>query len=453
MSVGGGKKLSITMRFVLMVGILLFVGNVALGITTFIQSTSAMRDLVDKNMLDIVAAAAGSLDGDALGALTEDDVDGPAFNEIKERLLVFQQNVEIRFIYAVRETGEGSYVFTVDPDPVDPGAFGEEIVTTPALMAAAKGAPTVDAMPVADRWGNFYSAFCPVFDSEGNVAGVVGVDFDATWYDQQVFQHSVTIIVVSGLSVLLGVVAVILMTHRMRVQLDSLDQDISNLSNDVDHLMEEISNYSSQDNVKMVSNVDDTSADTDEIGCLTHKIHVMQDEMSFYLDFLHKRAYIDSLTQVGNSAAYHQKIKDLDARAVSGIANYWVVVFDLNGLKDINDTYGHDQGDHYIMATAKILHDGLIDAHVYRIGGDEFCAIVEDADEDRIERELAAIAQGIEDYNRDARPCPALLSLSRGTAHYESEHDTSFNDVFVRADEAMYADKHAYYDAIGKPVR
>jgi hypothetical protein len=58
--VGGGKKLSITMRFVLMVGILLFVGNVALGITTFIQSTSAMRDLVNKNMLDIVAAAANT---------------------------------------------------------------------------------------------------------------------------------------------------------------------------------------------------------------------------------------------------------------------------------------------------------------------------------------------------------------------------------------------------------
>jgi GGDEF domain-containing protein len=105
------------------------------------------------------------------------------------------------------------------------------------------------------------------------------------------------------------------------------------------------------------------------------------------------------------------------------------------------------------MATAKILHDGLIDAHVYRIGGDEFCAIVEDADEDRIERELATITQGIEDYNRDARPCPALLSLSRGTAHYDPERDESFNDVFVRADEAMYADKHAYYDAIGKPVR
>jgi diguanylate cyclase (GGDEF)-like protein len=306
---------------------------------------------------------------------------------------------------------------------------------------------------VADRWGNFYSAFYPIYDSHEQVVGVVGVDFDASWYDEQVFKHSVTITVVSALSIVLGVVAVALMSHRVRVQLDSVDEDLSHLSNDVDHLMMAISNYSSRDNVAVEAVVDDASNDMDEIGRLSHKIHVMQDEMNFYLDFLHQRAYIDSLTNVGNSAAYHQKTQDIDVRVASGLGNFWVLVFDLNGLKDINDSYGHDQGNHYITATAKILHDELTDAIVYRIGGDEFCGIAEGIDEHRIHEGLASIERAIDTYNETARPCDALLSLSHGAAHFDPEQDTSFNDVFIRADKAMYENKRAYYETIGRTVR
>jgi hypothetical protein len=178
------RKLGLTARYVLMFGVLLVLANVTLGIVVLNQSKAAMRSLIDKDMLDIANAAAGTLDGDALGALTEEDVDGPVFQEIKRQLLVFQNSVDIQFIYAVKETDDGRYVFTVDPDPVDPGAFGEEIVVTPALVSAAKGVAFVDSDPAADRWGNFYSAYSPVFDSSGNVAGVVGLDFDTEWYEQ-----------------------------------------------------------------------------------------------------------------------------------------------------------------------------------------------------------------------------------------------------------------------------
>ena len=65
----------------------------------------------------------------------------------------------------------------------DPAAFGEEVVVSSGLIKAGKGEPAVDDAPLADRWGNYYSSYSPVFDSSGGVAGVIGVDFDAEWYD------------------------------------------------------------------------------------------------------------------------------------------------------------------------------------------------------------------------------------------------------------------------------
>lgn len=81
----GHKKLSFTTRFVIAFGVLLVSANIILGIVILRQSETAMKSLINKNMLDIVNTAAGFLDGDALGALTEDDVGGDAFTDALQK--------------------------------------------------------------------------------------------------------------------------------------------------------------------------------------------------------------------------------------------------------------------------------------------------------------------------------------------------------------------------------
>ena len=130
------KKLSLTTRYVLMVGLLLMAANLLLGVVIQRQSQSAMRAFVEKNMLDVANSAAGMLDGDTLGALTAEDVGGEAFNDIARKLTVFLNKADIHFIYTVKQSAEGVYTFIVDPDPVDPGEFGEEIVVTEAVIQA-----------------------------------------------------------------------------------------------------------------------------------------------------------------------------------------------------------------------------------------------------------------------------------------------------------------------------
>ena len=431
------RRISFTTRYVVVVGLLLFLANVILGMIVLRQSDTAMKSLINKNMLDIANSAAGSLDGDVLENLTEEDVGSEAFQEIMERLTVFQKNVDIHYIYAVKQSGKGVYTFTVDPDPEEPAEFGEEVVVTNALVQAGKGIATVDDEPMADKWGNFYSVYSPVFDSEGKVGGIVGIDFDAEWYDHQVWMHTVAITIVTVLSVLIGGIVVLLITNRVRAGFSELNQGISSLSANVSELMEEIGAFSEH------STTVETESDLDDIEILNSQIREMQKEMVVYLEHLHTQAYTDSLTGIGNSTAYHERIRELEEAIAQGTAKFSVAVFDVNSLKEINDRFGHESGDRIICGAARSIADAMGHAYTYRIGGDEFAVVKESIDDSEMENMDA----GIRTFNREGQE--PILAVSKGNASYEPQVDMAFKDVFARADEAMYDDKKAYYETTG----
>ena len=437
----GHRKISFTTRYVLVFGLLLVAANILLGIVILQQSDSAMKSLINKNMLDIANTAAGLLDGDALSALTEEDVDGEVFNDVKEKLSVFQNNADIEFIYAVRQIDEDTFVFTVDPDPVDPGQFGEEIVVTDGVRKAGKGIAAVDDAPMADRWGNFYSAYSPVFDSLGNVAGIVGIDFDAAWYDEQVWNHTITITAVTILSVVIGCVVIFIITNGVRKRFKELGSGLSRLSASVDQLMEEVGTTSRS------ASAEEISASGDEIEILGQKIQTMQSDMAVYMDYLKKQAYTDSLTKVGNSTAYHELAQKLESRIAEGSASFFVIIFDVNSLKMINDKLGHENGDKIICAAAEAIAKAYGVKRTFRIGGDEF-AVVKEYVEDS---EMAVVDEEIAAFNEHEKEKGGILTLavSRGVAHFQPGEDHSFKEVFARADKTMYEEKKRYYQTTG----
>ena len=93
------KKMSFTTRYVLAFGLLMLAANIILGAAILFQTQATLKDLINTNMLDVVRTAAELEDGDALAAMTEADVDSEAYRGIVDRLLVFQNHDDIKYIY------------------------------------------------------------------------------------------------------------------------------------------------------------------------------------------------------------------------------------------------------------------------------------------------------------------------------------------------------------------
>ena len=440
------NKLSFTTRYVLLFGVLLVVTNLILGVVILNQSKNAMRSLINKNMLDIVNSAANSIDGDILGSLTEEDVGSENFEHIADQLTVFMESVNIEFIYAVKQDGPDHFVFTVDPDPVDPGEFGEEVLVTDALRQAGKGIASVDTAPAADRWGNFYSAYSPVFDSKEQIAGIIGIDFNAEWYQQQIDKYTFSIVVIDVLSVIIGILVVYYITYNVRKKMNDLSTNLGVLSANVDNLMSEMAQYAGFE--RSVQHKSE-SEDKDELELLSDKINTMQEDMNVYLNYMHAQAYTDSLTGVGNSTAYHDKIKEINEQIKEGTADFTVVVFDVNSLKELNDNNGHECGDNYIKATAKAIAEVFGIANTYRIGGDEFAIVYDNRSEEKLDDLLEKVSANIRKFNQSDKGFDVDLYISYGYSSFEKDKDQLYRQVFARADQNMYENKKHYYETIG----
>jgi len=152
--------------------------------------------------------------------------------------------------------------------------------------------------------------------------------------------------------------------------------------------------------------------------------------------FYKKLAYTDLLSGYENRMAFEHKLRECGDMAEEG-KNVTLLIFDVNNLKTVNDTEGHEAGDKYLKNTADIIFDNLKGrGPLYRIGGDEYAVIFADRKESEIEDVL-------ESLRNEKRPAykKQLFSCAFGAATFEKGVDESLRDVFKRADEEMYKEK------------
>ena len=148
-------------------------------------------------------------------------------------------------------------------------------------------------------------------------------------------------------------------------------------------------------------------------------------------------AYKDALTNVRNVNAYTEVKEKIEKDIRTGKAPaFGVIVFDLNNLKHVNDTLGHEAGDKYIQDSCHMICDVFKHSPVFRIGGDEFVAILTN-DDYRYRDTLLSHFNEMADKNQIVGG-PVIAA---GISLFDPENDTRLDDVFTRADSAMYMRK------------
>ena len=181
------------------------------------------------------------------------------------------------------------------------------------------------------------------------------------------------------------------------------------------------------------------AADRESDGTVFRVLWLVEsiDEEKKARDKLKTLAEIDSMTGVRNKHAYLLKEKELNQEIESGLAKeFAVVVCDVNGLKKINDTYGHTAGDEYIRAACRMVCDIFQHSPVFRVGGDEFTVILSGRDY-LIRKELMIT---LHDKSAE-RIVAGGAVISGGLSDFRPGEDESTHDVFQRADELMYEEK------------
>ena len=182
-------------------------------------------------MLDIANCAAGSVSGEVMKNFTEDQVGSVAYNNVYDTLTIFRDNVELEYVYCIKEDTPGNFIFIMDTDPVSPASYGDSVEYTEALAQAGRGTASVDEVPYTDQWGSFYSAYSPVFDSTGKVVGIVVADFSSDWFDGQLASQTRSMVL--GYAVILlfsllfaGVLSFLIVKPYVKAQGELLEEKV-----------------------------------------------------------------------------------------------------------------------------------------------------------------------------------------------------------------------------------
>lgn len=175
--------------------------------------------------------------------------------------------------------------------------------------------------------------------------------------------------------------------------------------------------------------------------CMIHSFVIMdiRTDMDTALGTANEKAYKDPLTNVRNKTAYMEMKSAMDPLIKEGIMNpFGVAVFDVNDLKKVNDTLGLNAGDKYLKDASHIICEQFKHSPVFRIGGDEFVAIV-DGEELKHADDLEKTFEDLITQNKEN----GGIVIASGMDVYKAGTDNSYDDVFNRADDRMHARKKA----------
>ena len=337
-------------------------------------------------------------------------------------------------------------VLTLGDHPEDLDGWYEEDARK-QFRAILKGSRDV-FLTNDSEWGVDYTLARPLVNSQGTHYGILCVDVSK---DQLIETVTKTVIINIALVVGLGVLFIALLLVWMRM---NVTKPLHDLENSVVSFAETTAGKHDPDELVFTPPVIKSH---NEVGSLANAVTKLSNDMRDYIKHMaaaedearglqehviemNDIAYKDALTKVKNKASYDEKAESLVWDIMNNTAKFGIVMVDLNYLKVINDKYGHDKGNEYIIGSCKLICETFVHSPVYRIGGDEFAAVLEGQDYDNRESLMTQVMEAFANaLNASKMPPWNRYSAAIGMAVYQAGDDVEA--VLNRADQAMYEAK------------
>ena len=369
---------------------------------------------------------------------------------MRDHLRKIQDVSEVDCVYAgfvIPE--ERRFVYIVDAahdDIITPGCFDlVEESCYPYLNDLSSGFPAF--ITDTEEYGWVATSCMPIYNSKGEMVCFAAVDLsmDDILGKVRNFLYSLA-------AVLIGLTAVICILAIMYVRM-KIVKPINMLSEAAEQYGQKPFNdaHSEFSALKISTG--------DEIEVLLRSMVQMENDIDSYIssltqtraqlssarqqaDDMQELAHMDALTGIRNKLAYDKETAKLDNAIAEGLSDFGIAMIDLNFLKSINDTYGHECGDKSIKKLSKIVCEIFMHSPVFRIGGDEFVVILRNHDYKHIKELNEEFNRTIEEFADDDTLYPwEKISAALGYALFDEATDQFADDVFKRADQNMYKRK------------
>ncbi len=167
------------------------------------------------------------------------------------------------------------------------------------------------------------------------------------------------------------------------------------------------------------------------------EIHKAEEELSHF-------ASSDSLTGILNRRMGLIKLHELIEKAKKEYLEFVVCFLDINNLKYVNDSFGHAEGDRYILTLCGLINSMLSDKDIFfRLGGDEFIIVCRDKNKHQVEYFWTKVMECLEEKNQKEE-LPYHIMASHGVYYYCSGMDLDVNRIIDLADQQMYEEKQKH---------
>ena len=290
-----------------------------------------------------------------------------------------------------------------------------------------------------NEYGKTYAWYVPLYIN-GEKMGLIGTEIGIDNYNHAIAMNTLTQLAsIAAILILTSAITLLLIDRRYIARIRHLSQAVGAYAQDKDADIAQELRYSGRDELCMLSNqtadmIQELDDYMNNLRKTTAELSQTREQVSIESELARK----DGLTGIRNRNAYEEEIKRLTLEIENGRARFGFAVVDVNYLKRINDTYGHEMGNVTIRTCCALVCKTFAHSPVFRIGGDEFAIILQNEDYEQAEKLVRQFNESLE--QTDGEPWEKI-SAAIGYALYDPKKDNCVENVFGRADKAMYRRK------------